>query len=150
MCGITGYFGKGNEEVLRKMTCSLEHRGPDDRGFYIDRNLGLGHQRLSIIDLKTGHQPVFNEDKTIALIFNGEIYNFQKLRNGLISKGHKFYTQTDTETIVHLYEEKNNDFLKELNGMFALALWDKKKNKLILARDRLGQKPLYYSLINKT
>lgn len=146
MCGITGYFGEGNEGILRKMTCSLEHRGPDDQGLYIEGNLGLGHRRLSIIDLKTGHQPVFNEDRTTVLIFNGEIYNFQELRKELINKGHKFYTQTDTETIVHLYEEKGESFLKELNGMFALALWDKKKSKLILARDRLGQKPLYYSL----
>jgi len=150
MCGLAGYFGKGNEEILKKMTCSLEHRGPDDRGFYVDEHLGLGHQRLSIIDLKTGHQPVFNEDKTIVLIFNGEIYNFKELQKELINKGHKFYTQTDTEVIVHLYEENNSNFLNRLNGMFALALWDKRNKKLILARDRLGQKPLYYSLNSRT
>ena len=150
MCGITGYFGRGNKDILIKMTDSLKHRGPDDQGFFIEDNIGLGHRRLSVIDLKTGQQPVFNEDKTAVLIFNGEIYNFKELREKLIAKDHKFCTQTDTEVIVHLYEEKKDDFLNELNGMFALALWDKKNEKLILARDRLGQKPLYYSLIDKT
>jgi len=150
MCGITGYLGQGNEEILRGMTDSLKHRGPDDKGFYFNENIGLGHRRLSIIDLETGHQPITNEDKTIQLIFNGEIYNYQELRKKLINQGHKFSTQTDTEVMVHLYEEKGEDFLKELNGMFTLALWDEKKKKLILARDRMGQKPLYYSLINNT
>ena len=150
MCGITGYLGQGNEEILRKMTDSLKHRGPDDKGFYFNNNIGLGHRRLSIIDLATGHQPISNEDETIWLIFNGEIYNFFELRKDLEKKGHKFKTQTDTEVMVHLYEEKGEDFLKELNGMFAIALWDEKNEKLILARDRMGQKPLYYSLINNT
>jgi len=150
MCGITGYLGQGNEEILRRMTDSLRHRGPDDKGFYFNENTGLGHRRLSIIDLETGHQPIANEDKTIQLIFNGEIYNFQELRERLINQGHKFSTQTDTEVMVHLYEEKGEDFLKELNGMFALALWDEREKKLILARDRMGQKPLYYSLVNNT
>lgn len=150
MCGITGYFGQGNKEVLEKMTNSLIHRGPDDQGFYIEDGLGLGHRRLSIIDLTTGHQPMTNEDKTIWLVFNGEIYNFRKLREKLVSQGHKFISRSDTETIVHSYEEGGIDFLNELNGMFALALWDKKEKKLILARDRLGQKPLYYSLSGQT
>ena len=150
MCGITGYLGQGNKEILRRMTDSLRHRGPDDKGFYFNENTGLGHRRLSIIDLETGHQPIANEDKTIQLIFNGEIYNFQELRERLINQGHKFSTQTDTEVMVHLYEEKGEDFLKELNGMFALALWDEREKKLILARDRMGQKPLYYSLVNNT
>lgn len=150
MCGITGYLGQGNEEILRRMTDSLIHRGPDDEGFYFNNKIGLGHRRLSIIDLATGHQPISNEDETIWLIFNGEIYNYQELRKKLINQGHKFSTQTDTEVMVHLYEEKGEDFLKELNGMFALALWDEKRKKLILARDRMGQKPLYYSLINNT
>ncbi|MBU2472962.1 asparagine synthase (glutamine-hydrolyzing) [Patescibacteria group bacterium] len=150
MCGITGYLGQGNEEILRRMIDSLIHRGPDDEGFYFNNKIGLGHRRLSIIDLATGHQPISNEDETIWLIFNGEIYNYQELRKKLINQGHKFSTQTDTEVMVHLYEEKGEDFLKELNGMFALALWDEKRKKLILARDRMGQKPLYYSLINNT
>ena len=150
MCGITGYLGQGNEEILRRMTDSLRHRGPDDKGFYFNDNIGLGHRRLSIIDLNTGHQPISNEDKTIQLIFNGEIYNFIELRKDLEKKGHQFQTNTDTEVMVHLYEEKGEDFLKELNGMFAIALWDERKKKLILARDRMGQKPLYYSLINNT
>jgi len=132
------------------MTASLKHRGPDDQGFYIKDKIGLGHRRLSIIDRKTGHQPIANEDKTVWLIFNGEIYNFLELKKDLESKGHRFQTQTDTEAIVHLYEEKGDDFLNELNGMFSLALWDEKKNRLFLARDRLGQKPLYYSLVNDT
>jgi len=150
MCGITGYLGQGNKEILKKMTDSLKHRGPDDKGFYFNENIGLGHRRLSIIDLETGHQPIANEDKTIWLIFNGEIYNYKELRERLINQGHKFSTQTDTEVMVHLYEEKGEDFLKELNGMFALALWDEKRKKLVLARDRMGQKPFYYSLINNT
>ena len=149
MCGITGYFGQGNEEILRKMTESLKHRGPDDQGFYIRDKIGLGHSRLSVIDLNTGHQPISNEDGNIWIILNGEIYNFQLLRDELKKKGHKFKTKTDTEVIVHLYEEKDEEFLSELNGMFALAIWDERKRKLILARDRLGQKPLYYSLINQ-
>ena len=150
MCGISGYFGQGNKEVLRRMTDVLKHRGPDDEGFYLKENIGLGHRRLSIIDLKTGHQPLANEDKTIWLIFNGEIYNFQDLRKELVGQGHRFSTQTDTEVMIHLYEEKGEDFLNDLNGMFALALWDEKERKLILARDRLGQKPLYYSLTGQT
>ncbi len=150
MCGITGYIGQGDRRILEKMTGSLRHRGPDDEGFYLKDGIGLGHRRLSIIDLKTGHQPMTNEDKTVWLIFNGEIYNFKGLREKLISQGHKFVTQSDTEAIIHLYEEKGEEFLKELNGMFSLALWDKGKKRLILARDRLGQKPLYYALVNQS
>jgi len=147
MCGIAGFVGQGNEEILKKMTGSLERRGPDSEGFFIKDGIYFGHRRLSIIDLATGHQPIFNEDKTISIIFNGEIYNFKDLRKQLEKRGHKFYTQSDTEVIVHLYEDKGEDFLKELNGMVALALWDDKKEKLILARDRLGEKPLYYSFL---
>lgn len=148
MCGIVGYLGQGNEEILKKMTASLKHRGPDDEGFYFKDNLGLGHRRLSIIDLAGGHQPLSNEDDTIWLIFNGEIYNFQELRNKLKRKGHNFKTKTDSEVIIHLYEEKGEELCQELNGMFAFALWDEKEKKLVLARDRLGQKPLFYSFIN--
>ncbi|MFH0906938.1 MAG: asparagine synthase (glutamine-hydrolyzing) [bacterium] len=150
MCGITGYFGQNNQDALRKMTDSLKHRGPDDKGFYFDDKIGLGFRRLSIIDLNTGNQPMSNEDNNVWLVFNGEIYNFRELREDLIKKGHKFNTKSDTETIIHLYEEKGEDFLKELNGMFALAIWDSRKKKLILARDRMGQKPLYYCLNNDT
>ncbi len=146
MCGITGYFGRGDETVLREMTGSLSYRGPDDEGFFVSDGIGLGHRRLSIIDLAGGHQPLANEDGNIRLVFNGEIYNFQDLRKHL--GGHRFSTRTDCEVIVHLYEEYQEGFLDYLNGMFAGALWDGKK--LILFRDRLGQKPLYYSFVNQT
>ena len=149
MCGITGYFGEGNREILKKMTDSLRHRGPDDEVFYMGERIGLGHRRLSIIDLEGGHQPMTNEDKTIWVVFNGEIYNFQELKEKLEKQGHQFKTKSDTEAIVHLYEEKEEEFLEELNGMFAIALWDEKKEKLILARDRLGEKPLYYVVFNQ-
>lgn len=150
MCGITGFVGRGNKEILEKMTLTLKHRGPDEQGFFIKENVGLGHTRLSIIDLATGQQPIFNEDKTVSLIVNGEIYNFGELRKNLMQKGHCFKSQSDSEVIVHLYEDKGEEFLKELNGMFALALWDDVDNKLILARDRLGQKPLYYAFFANT
>lgn len=150
MCGITGFVGQGNEEILKRMTSTLKRRGPDEQGFFIKENVGLGHRRLSIVDLAGGRQPIFNENKTISLIVNGEIYNFQEMRKNLIEKGHRFKTQSDSEVIVHLYEEKGEEFLKELNGMFAIALWDDRNNKLLLARDRLGQKPLYYTLLGNT
>jgi len=146
MCGIAGFIGQGDEKVLKTMTSSLDHRGPDGEGFFINSNVGLGHRRLSIIDLETGNQPIFNEDRSICTVYNGEIYNFQQLKNSLISKGHNFYTKSDTEVIVHLYEERGVNFLRELNGMFALAVWDAKKESLLLARDKMGEKPLYYSL----
>jgi asparagine synthase (glutamine-hydrolysing) len=122
----------------------IRHRGPDDEGLFVDKNFGMGMRRLSIIDLSTGHQPLANEDGTVWVVFNGEIYNFQELRDRLRVEGHAFRTQSDTEVIVHLYEEKGEAFVKHLRGMFAIALWDGKKRKLILARDRLGIKPLYY------
>ena len=142
MCGIAGFIGKGDKEILQQMADELSHRGPDEEGFFINGNVFLGHRRLSIIDLKTGSQPIFNEDKTIAVIFNGEIYNFQDLKKQL--SGHIFKTNSDTEVLIHGYEERGIDFLKELNGMFAFALWDGKNKKLILARDRFGEKPLYW------
>ncbi len=150
MCGIAGFIGQGDEAVLKKMTDSLQRRGPDDQGFFVKEGAGLGHRRLSIIDISGGGQPIYNEDKTVVVVFNGEIYNFQKLRGELSSLGHKFYTKTDTEILVHLYEESGEDFLKKLNGMFALALWDDKKRKLILARDCLGEKPLHYAICGQT
>jgi asparagine synthase (glutamine-hydrolysing) len=150
MCGITGYFGQGNREILEKMTKSLSHRGPDDQGFYLDSEVGLGHRRLSIIDLSSaGHQPMANEEQTICLIFNGEIYNYRDLKTSLNGR-HRFKSLTDTEVLIHLYEETGENFLEKVNGMFALALYDKNKKKLILARDRLGKKPLYWGIFNNT
>jgi len=148
MCGICGFTGKKDEVILKKMTDSLFHRGPDEEGFYFDDKINLGIRRLSIIDLETGHQPIHNEDKTIWMVFNGEIYNFQELRKDLEKIGHNFYTHhSDGEVLVHLYEEYGIDFLSKLNGMFSIALWDKKNEKLILVRDRMGVKPLFYCFI---
>jgi len=128
------------------MCQTIVHRGPDDEGIYANGPVGLGMRRLSIIDLSGGHQPIHNEDKTIWLVFNGEIYNFPELRRELEDRGHKFYTNTDTEMIVHLYEEMGSDCVKKLRGMFAIALYDERKGSLLLARDRLGKKPLDYAL----
>ena len=124
---------------------TLRHRGPDDTGFFIDDGIGLASARLSIIDIEGGHQPIHNEDGTIHVTYNGEIYNFNQLRRDLESKGHRFYTRSDTEVIVHSYEEYGEGFVRKLNGMFAIALWDSRLKKLILARDRIGIKPLYYA-----
>jgi len=145
MCGITGYFGQGNQGILGSMTDALYHRGPDDKGFYCERNIGLGHRRLSIIDLSAvGRQPMANETGDIWLAFNGEIYNYQDLRKQLKGQ-HNLKSQTDTEVIIHLYEELGENVFSQLSGMFAIALYDKQKNKLILARDRFGKKPLYWA-----
>ncbi|RJQ14851.1 asparagine synthase (glutamine-hydrolyzing) [Candidatus Parcubacteria bacterium] len=147
MCGIAGQFrfdSLPDRSLVEKMAKALIHRGPDSDGFYFSDRVGLGIRRLKIIDLKTGDQPIHNEDKTIWVVFNGEIYNFKELRDLLEKRGHSFYTRSDTETIVHLYEEYKEDFVSYLNGMFAIALWDDKNKKLILARDRVGEKPLYY------
>lgn len=151
MCGISGIYSvRTGEPVsrikLQSMTESLVHRGPDEYGYYVDGNLGLGHSRLSIIDLSGGSQPVYNEDKSVCVVFNGEIFNYIELRELLLSKGHKFYTSSDTETIVHAYEEYGKNFIDHFNGQFAIALWDKKKRELILARDRVGIVPLFYSI----
>jgi len=151
MCGIAGIFYFDGTEVghdlIQTMCQKLVHRGPDDFGIYIEPNIGLGHRRLSIIDLSSkAKQPMFNEDKTVILVFNGEIYNFAELRNNLIELGHYFQSQTDSEVIIHLYEDYGVDCLQYLEGMFAFGIWDKKKHQLFLVRDRLGKKPLYYSL----
>jgi asparagine synthase (glutamine-hydrolysing) len=127
------------------MCARIVHRGPDDQGTLIDGPVGLGMRRLSVIDLDTGRQPVFNEDRTVATVFNGEIYNFQELRAQLVARGHRFSTNTDTEVIVHLYEEVGEDLAQHLNGMFAIAIWDRVRQRLVLIRDRLGVKPLYYA-----
>lgn len=149
MCGICGIFefnGMGvDRRVLKKMSDVVRHRGPDDEGFFFDGNVGLGHRRLSIIDLKTGKQPIHNEDESIWIVYNGEIYNYLELKKQLEKKSHRFYTQTDTEVILHLYEDFGDFCVKKLRGMFAFAIWDGNKRKLLLARDRLGIKPLYYA-----
>ena len=152
MCGICGFAGRldaagSAESLLRKMASCLVHRGPDDVGFFLspDASVGFGHRRLSIIDLAGGHQPMTNEDQTAVIIFNGEIYNFHELHARLVKNGHVFKTRSDTEVIVHLYEEKGPSCLDDLNGMFAFALWDSKRQRLFLARDRLGKKPLFYA-----
>lgn len=148
MCGIAGFTGTGNSPVLHRMTESLRHRGPDSSGFWQGPGVSLGMRRLAIIDVATGEQPIFNEDKTIAVVFNGEIYNFIELRKDLLRAGHRFRTDhSDTEVIVHLYEEHGLDFLHKLNGMFAIALWDARRQQLLLVRDRLGIKPLYFAPI---
>ena len=144
MCGINGYLNIENRELIKKMNTAIAHRGPNDSGVYSDKGVVLGNRRLSIIDIKSGHQPVHNEDSTIWITFNGEIYNFKELKFELEKSGHKFYTNTDTEAIVHLYEKYGLDFVKRLRGMFAFAVWDSAKKRLILCRDRLGKKPLYY------
>ncbi len=149
MCGIAGFLNREGEPadpgVLARMTATLAHRGPDGEGEYRDGPVGLGHRRLSIIDVDGGAQPISNEDGTVWVTFNGEIYNEPELRARLKSTGHSFRTATDTECLVHLYEEHGPDFARHLNGMFALALWDGPRRRLVLARDRMGQKPLYHA-----
>jgi asparagine synthase (glutamine-hydrolysing) len=158
MCGIVGIANSGarpiDESALHNMCDAIVHRGPDDEGFYVNASanqsaasVGLGMRRLSIIDLSTGKQPIHNEDKTVWVVLNGEIYNHADLRRELEAKGHRFYTKSDTEAIVHAYEEYGEDVPKRLDGMFAFALWDQKEEKLLLARDRVGKKPLLYSII---
>ena len=150
MCGIAGYLsgrGAANADLLRDMCDVIRHRGPDDAGYLNDGPAGLGMRRLSIIDLNTGHQPISNEDGTIWTVFNGEIYNFVELRDWLESRGHRFRTRTDTEVLVHLYEEEGAGSVARLRGMFAYAIWDSRERKLILARDRLGKKPLHYAAL---
>ena len=153
MCGIAGVVSATRESniseaLVHHMCEQIVYRGPDDEGLYVADGAALGMRRLSIIDLSGGHQPVFNEDRSAWIVFNGEIYNFPALRSELESRGHRFYTNTDTEVIIHLYEEMGADCVKKLRGMFALAIYDKTKRKLTLARDRLGKKPLHYALHN--
>jgi asparagine synthase (glutamine-hydrolysing) len=154
MCGICGKFMFDKEAtvspaLLRDMADAIRHRGPDDEGFYVSGQIGLGFRRLSIIDLSGGHQPLSNEDGTVWIVFNGEIYNYQAIRGELIAKGHTFKTKSDTEVIVHLYEEYGTDCVQRLRGMFAFAIWDDRERSLFLARDRVGIKPLYYFLDKK-
>ena len=149
MCGIVGIINansrKAEREILEKMNKCIVHRGPDDDGFYINGNAALAMRRLSIIDLAGGQQPIHNYDKTKWIVFNGEIYNYQKLREDLEKRGHRFYTNSDTEAIVHLYDEYGADCVQHLRGMFAFAIWDETDKSLFIARDRVGKKPLLYS-----
>ena len=152
MCGIAGIAHSTREGVdvqtIHRMCQTIVHRGPDDEGIFVKGGVGLGMRRLSVIDLAGGHQPIFNEDRTAWIVFNGEIYNFPELRRELEAKGHRIATNSDTEVIVHLYEEYGSDCVKKLRGMFAFALYDERKHQLLLARDRLGIKPLYYAFEN--
>jgi asparagine synthase (glutamine-hydrolysing) len=148
MCGIAGIINfnssEDKQDLLRRMIGLLRHRGPDSSGIYLNGPAGLAHARLSIIDLSSGDQPIHNEDRSIWIVFNGEIFNYPELREDLKSRGHRFYTQTDTEVLVHLYEEKGAKLFDDLNGQFALALWDKNRETLLLGRDRMGIRPLFY------
>ncbi len=155
MCGICGVFysdrsRRVNHDLLQAMNQQIVHRGPDDDGFFVEENVGLAMRRLSIIDIQTGHQPLSNEDASVWIVFNGEIYNHADLRKDLEFRGHRYRTRSDTETIVHLYEEYGRQCVEHLRGMFAFAIWDRAKRCLFLARDRLGIKPLYYSYENGT
>lgn len=155
MCGICGYFDISKERnaeinILKNMADTLFYRGPDSFGFFLKDNLGMGFRRLSLIDLDGGNQPLYNEDQTIVLVCNGEIYNYRELKKQLIQKGHKFRTNTDVEVLIHLYEEYGLDFLNQLNGQFAFALYDYQEQQLILARDQMGICPLFYTMVDKT
>jgi asparagine synthase (glutamine-hydrolysing) len=155
MCGICGKVNFDREapvepSLITRMLDVIRHRGPDDEGLYISSQVGLGHRRLSIIDLNTGHQPISNEDGSVWIVFNGEIYNYKELRSFLLDRGHQFKTLTDTEVIVHLYEELGPACIQKLRGMFAFAIWDNRENVLLLARDRVGIKPLYFAVSNRS
>ena len=149
MCGITGIVDLAGrrpieESVLRAMNGRIQHRGPDGDGFHFEPGVGLGHRRLSIIDLEGGKQPLYNEDHSVVVTFNGEIFNFKEIEADLLKRGHTFRTRSDTEVIVHAWEEWGEKCVDRFNGMFAFAVWDVRKQHLFIARDRLGVKPLYY------
>src|SRR5438105_7049525 len=149
MCGIAGFIDVQRsrddaEQLIDRMCQIIRHRGPDDQGTWVGDGAALGMRRLSIIDLAGGHQPIFNEDQSILVVFNGEIYNYRELQQELEERGHHFATKSDTETIVHAYEEYGDDCVKHLRGMFTFALWDRKRQRLLAARDRFGKKPLNY------
>ena len=158
MCGITGWANldsytpppDGARELLHAMCERMVHRGPDSEGSYVTSGVALGMRRLAIIDLVTGEQPVFNEDKSVAVVLNGEIYNYRELRADLERRGHSFRSASDTEVLPHLYEEYGDEMIRELNGMFAFALWDNRRRRLLIARDRFGEKPLYWGVFDKT
>ena len=149
MCGICGFLQSNrsaDKNVLKVMNDQIIHRGPDDEGYYFNGRVGLAARRLSIIDLKTGHQPLPSHSKNCWITYNGEVYNFQELREDLISRGYKFRSRSDTEVIVNMYEEFGTEFVKKLRGMFAIGIYDIKNDKLILARDHIGIKPLHYTI----
>lgn len=151
MCGIVGIANKDSHikrEILVQMNQAIIHRGPDEDGFYVKENIGLAMRRLAIIDLAGGQQPIHNHDRTKWIVFNGEIYNFQELRANLEKDGHKFYTNSDTEAIIHLYDQYGVDCVQHLRGMFAFAIWDEVEKTLFIARDRVG-KNQYFILINQ-
>lgn len=156
MCGIGGWINLNTtdssrdetEAILHSMCEMIVHRGPDSEGIWMDDQVALGMRRLSIIDLKTGDQPVYSEDKSIVVMMNGELYNYREVKTDLEQRGHKFVTQTDTEIVPHLYQEYGDDFVDHINGMYAISLWDTRKNRLVLARDRYGEKPLYYGVFD--
>jgi asparagine synthase (glutamine-hydrolysing) len=150
MSGISGIYHYANEEpisqpTLRRMTKALAHRGPDDEGLYLDHRIGLGHRRLSVIDLAGGHQPIFNEDGALAIVFDGQIYNYLDLAQHVVDHGYRLLTKSDPETVLHLYEEYGEACVTMLRGSFAFALWDGRRHSLLLARDQIGQKPIYYA-----
>src|SRR5437016_8941808 len=149
MCGIAGYVGwqrsrEESESDLRRMCAAIRHRGPDDEGHYVAPGVAMGMRRLSVIDVAGGTQPVANEDGSIQVVFNGEIYNYRELRDMLLRGGHTLSTHSDTETLVHLYEDEQDRLVHRLRGMFAFAMWDARRERLLIARDRLGIKPVYY------
>src|SRR5438094_8950229 len=154
MCGIVGIVNLNPRETvdearLKRMRDVLRHRGPDGEGLWVDGPVGLGHRRLAIVDVAGGGQPMANEDESVWIVYNGEVYNHAALRPGLEARGHRYQTRSDTETILHLYEEKGESCVERLRGMFAFALWDRREGRLLLARDRLGIKPLYYALTER-
>src|SRR5215475_328222 len=156
MCGIAGISGAdlidsaGARDLIARMLGVIEHRGPDDEGHHIETGVVMGMRRLAVIDLATGRQPISNEDGSIWIVFNGEIYNYRELRELLLARGHKLRTRTDTETIAHLYEDEGERCVERLRGMFAFALWDRRNRSLFLARDRVGKKPLHYAMAGRT
>jgi len=154
MCGICGKVGFATEQIVdprivERMRDTMLHRGPDDAGIYVAPQVVLGHRRLSIIDLSTGKQPICNEERNVWIVYNGEIYNYKELQRELVDRGHTMATASDTEVIVHLYEEYGAECVSRLRGMFAFAIWDDRKKTLLLARDRVGIKPLYYCLTDE-
>src|SRR6266513_298584 len=158
MCGITGWANldshapppEGARELLHAMCERMVHRGPDSEGFFVTTGAALGMRRLAIIDLVTGEQPAFNEDKSVSVILNGEIYNYRELRAELETRGHSFRSASDTEVLPHLYEQYGEGMIGKLNGMFAFALWDSRRRRLLIARDRFGEKPLYWGVFDNT